>query len=89
MRALASFVATAALFLGLAACKQGEGEYCQINDDCKDGLVCAPTTSTCQAPADVINEDAGIDAQPIDGGLIDAEQPDAAAPDAGPPDAGP
>ncbi len=61
----------------LGACKQGEGEYCQVNSDCKDGLVCKNQTMTCGP--DVAGGDAGSepdarppDAQPIDASLIDA-----------------
>ena len=53
-------------------CKQGVGEVCQINDDCKSGLVCNPGTMRCQEPA-----------SSIDAGDIDARAPyDAAGPDA-------
>ena len=41
--ALSSLVA-----IGLiASCKQGEGERCQVDDDCEDPLVCAQATMTC------------------------------------------
>lgn len=76
----------AALVLALAGCKQGEGEYCQIDDDCAGGLVCAPLTDTCEQSAGP-GIDGGIDAPPIDAPPIDAEEPDAepdAAPDAEP-----
>lgn len=65
----------AAALLALAACKQGQGEYCQIDKDCEDGLVCAPITDTCERSAAAPQVDAGPD----------AELPDAAPPDAGPP----
>lgn len=28
------------LTVGLAGCKQGEGERCQVNSDCQDDLIC-------------------------------------------------
>ncbi len=65
----------AAALLSLTACKQGEGEYCQVNADCKDGLVCAQITDTCEKSASAPDVDAGPD----------AEIPDAAPPDAAPP----
>ena len=56
----------------ISACKQGEDERCQIDDDCESGLICNVATQKC--------------AQTI-GGDIDASVPDGpdAAPDA-PPD---
>jgi hypothetical protein len=59
-----------ALVLG---CKQGEGERCQVNADCDDGLICNQATNPprCQ--------------QPSSSGGIDATVPDI-FPDA-PPDA--
>ena len=38
---------------GLAACKEGEGSRCQIDSDCKSGLVCNRATDTCQDSADI------------------------------------
>ena len=65
----------ASLALVLASCKQGEGEVCQIDDDCESGLECNAGTMRCQHPgADF------ADAAP---------QPDAGIPDASFPDAGP
>jgi hypothetical protein len=46
----------------LAACKQGQGDRCQVNDDCEAGLVCNKAKNTCQS-------DDGGDA---DAGIIDA-----------------
>ena len=34
--------------IGVTACKQGEGDICQINDDCEDGLICNAATGRCQ-----------------------------------------
>jgi len=49
MRRLLIALSLTALFtLGLvASCKQGEGERCQVDDDCEDPLVCAQATQTC------------------------------------------
>ncbi len=76
----------------LSACKQGDGERCQVNDDCEDGLTCSSATQTCEERASATPIDATVpDAEPSDA-AIDAIQPDAppdapdAAPDA-PPDA--
>lgn len=59
-----AFGLTAVFALALvASCKQGEGERCQVNEDCEDGLVCAQATQTC-ADNDT---SAGIDAMaPMD-----------------------
>lgn len=51
-------------FLAAPACKQGEGEICQIDSDCKDNLVCNAATGRCQARGQV-GPDAGT---PPDGG---------------------
>ena len=69
----------AALALALAACKQGEGEVCQIDDDCESGLECNAGTMRCQKPGANF-----ADAAP----QPDAGDPDASPPDAGDPDAG-
>jgi hypothetical protein len=53
----------------LAACKQGQGDRCQVDDDCESGLVCNKAKNTCQS-----DEGGNIDA-----GIIDAA---ADAPDA-------
>ena len=47
----------AALLLGpLAGCSQDEGEPCQLDRDCADGLICdigrGSSRGTCQDPAD-------------------------------------
>ena len=60
-RLVIAFGLTGLIALGLvAACKQGEGERCQVDDDCEDPLVCAQATQTC---ADN-NTSAGLDAMP-------------------------
>ncbi len=33
--------------IAFVACKQQEGERCQVDDDCEDPLVCAQATLTC------------------------------------------
>ena len=70
--------------LGLNACKQSEGEICQINDDCSSGLICNAATGKCQTPgAGVIDGGPLIDASQIDAPPIDAavDAPVDAAPD--------
>ena len=81
------YVAFALTLLALPACKQGEGERCQVDSDCQSGLVCAPSTRTCEHGIDEPHEpspdalpidasiDGGIDAMPIDAmpdAMIDA-----------------
>jgi hypothetical protein len=47
--AIPTFLLGAALFSGLlvlGACKQMEGERCQIDDDCADGLYCELSGNT-------------------------------------------
>lgn len=43
-----------------AACKQGEGERCQVNADCEDGLDCNIAKGTCQGNDVKVNGDADI-----------------------------
>lgn len=73
-----TIVALSLVFAGavsLGACKQKEGEICQIDNDCESGLVCNAATGRCQTPGQ-----AGVDAGP--NGPVDA------AVDAPPADAG-
>ncbi len=86
MRRRPGFVSFVALLLALSVfgCKQGEGETCQIDTDCKDDLECVleNTNMVCRNPGDTPPDiDAGpdIDATPV----IDA----APTPDAIPVDA--
>lgn len=55
-------IALVATLTTIAACKQGEGERCQVNDDCDPPLVCNQAKSTCESTS---------------GGGFDAEVPDA------------
>lgn len=65
---LISFFALLAM-LSLAGCKQGKGEHCQIDSDCKDGLKCVPGA----------NDERICGGGAVDGGPgIDAATPDAA-----------
>ena len=58
----------------LVGCRSGEGERCQIDDDCRDPLVCNIAKNTCQDPGVSTSQDADIPPQPDAG--IDAP-PDA------------
>ncbi len=44
----------------VASCKQGEGQRCQVDDDCESGLVCAQATHLCATS----ETSGGIDALP-------------------------
>jgi hypothetical protein len=87
VKALLRFVLLLAL---LAACKQGENERCQIDDDCDDGLQCSNnricvSDTVSMTPDSTTLTDARPDGPVVDGGP-DAETvdgPDAAS-DAGP-----
>ncbi len=61
-RLLLALAAAGVLGGAFAACKQGKGDRCQIDDDCTSGLVCNKATNTCQETT---------------GGGIDATVPDA------------
>ena len=87
------FVIVAFLALG-AGCKQGEGDRCQIDDDCEGTLVCSTSEHVCRSTTSSPSVDAMVDARsPADAGpdgradaaRVDASGPDAAtAPDAAP-----
>jgi hypothetical protein len=55
-------IAGALVALTLLACSQGEGESCQANRDCEDGLFCVLAANSprgvCRSPED-IDEDMG------------------------------
>ena len=74
----------------LAACKQGEGEHCQVDSDCKGSLVCSRNLRVCVVdPGGAV--DAAVDehdAAPADAWPIDAPPAPPDAPPA-PPDAMP
>ena len=72
----ASGLALACLF-ALSACKQGEGEVCQVNTDCEVGLTCNSTTGLCQRTTSSV--DAGVSDE-----TLSEEAPDKAAGQAGP-----
>jgi hypothetical protein len=88
MRRAAVVVSSLVLAL-VGACKQGEGQRCQINDDCASGLICT-TQGICGTSNDS-TADAGpppdardqIDASELDAGdTVDADVSDADLPDA-------
>ena len=86
----ASGLTVALAFLALTGCKQGEGEICQVNNDCQAGLTCNSITGLCQSDNPVtpdpdagVTPDAGelaVDAAPA----IDAAPTVDATPDAAP-----
>ena len=67
---LKSLAVSGLLALSLVGCKQGEGDVCQITEDCEDGLECNAGTRRCQEPGTVAPPDA---APPS----VDAATPDA------------
>ncbi|HEY8146309.1 MAG TPA: hypothetical protein VIG06_26690 [Kofleriaceae bacterium] len=74
---LRAFLGSSLLVVSLASCKQGEGEVCQIDDDCETGLECNAGTMRCQSPgADRADASPRVDAGPPDAG-VDAGVPDA------------
>ncbi len=56
----------------VAACRQGEGDRCQVNADCESPLVCNQATQTCAKTSG-----GGIDAEVPDPPMADAALPDA------------
>jgi hypothetical protein len=82
---LRAFVACLLLTVWFVSCKQGEGEVCQIDDDCENGLECNAGTMRCQSPgADRADASPRADAGPEDAGSPDAAVFDAAVFDAPP-----
>ncbi|HET6611751.1 MAG TPA: hypothetical protein VFG83_07175 [Kofleriaceae bacterium] len=89
------------LALCAGGCKQGEGDHCQIDNDCEQGLECNAATQECQAPGSSVPDaapepeidGATTDAAPVDAAPVDASTTDAppvdAGPDAAPPDSMP
>jgi hypothetical protein len=54
------------VLVGIGSCKQGEGQRCQIQDDCEEGLLCNVGEGVCRAASSE---------------AIDAELPEAPPPD--------
>jgi len=80
---ITSFAIVASLG-ALSACKQGQGDRCQVNDDCESPLVCNKAKNTCENGTGG-DQDAGIiDAIPQSDAGVDAPQdaPRDAMPDA-------
>lgn len=75
---LRAILGSALLAVSFASCKQGEGEVCQIDDDCESGLECNAGTMRCQSPgADRADAAPQVDAGPPDAGSPDATEYDA------------
>ncbi len=66
-RALGAVALVIGIGTWVAACKQEEGDRCQVNTDCSGGLVCNQATQTCAKPGG-----GGIDADVPDGPPADA-----------------
>jgi len=60
---LAGALSAAALLLalGVASCKQGEGQRCQVQSDCEAGLQCNVGEGVCRSAS---SNTADIDAEP-------------------------
>jgi len=84
LRALALLSLVLASAAGIAACKQGEGQRCQVTEDCDDNLVCNQATKQCST-----STGGGIDATVPDGPPADAAEIDAPSVDAPSIDASP
>ncbi len=71
----AALLAVALPLLGvMASCKQGEGQRCQVQSDCEDGLTCNVGEGVCRATST-----SAVDALPPPDAAIDApvDAPDA------------
>jgi len=58
---VASLAAVGLALGGVASCKQGEGERCQVQRDCAAGLVCNVGEGVCRSAS---SNTADIDAEP-------------------------
>ena len=72
-----AIAACSAASLTVAACKQGEKERCQIDDDCEEGLECAPATQTCEDTGVTGGIDAMLPTDALDAPMADAPSADA------------
>ena len=71
LRTILPFAAIAIAVAAWSACKQEEGERCQIDEDCSDGLICNKATQQCARTGG-----GGIDATvPIDGPEVPSDVP--------------
>ena len=78
-----------ALFF-MSGCKQLEGERCQMDSDCEEGLICCVIGNVSCQPRGKCNFDAGTDSAPkVDAPIVDAPLLDAPLLDAPPADAPP
>jgi hypothetical protein len=60
---IASLSLSALVLGGIASCKQGEGERCQVNADCEEGLACNVGEGVCRG-SESKQIDAELDAMP-------------------------
>ena len=76
-----------ALFF-MSGCKQLEGERCQMDSDCEEGLICCVIGNVSCQPRGKCNFDAGTDSAPkVDAPIVDAPLLDAPLLDAPPAEA--
>lgn len=74
---LCCLVAVAVIGLQTAGCQSGEGERCQVDDDCVQPLRCNKTKNTCETSSGFEEDadlpiDAPVDAPPDMPPMIDA-----------------
>ncbi len=61
------------LCLVLAACKSGQGDRCQVTDDCDAPLVCSKARNVCESVDSTSDIDGSVpDAPPADASVGDA-----------------
>lgn len=71
-RILCIGIVAGGLSAALVSCKQARGDRCQVDDDCRDGLICNKATDTCQETGGGGDIDATIPPELIDAGAMDA-----------------
>jgi hypothetical protein len=67
--ALALISVSSAFAFGIAGCKQGSGERCQVDADCADGLKCSQSEPKTCGGDNMVQEDAIPPPQPVDAAI--------------------
>lgn len=71
----ASLLALAGSVVTVAGCKQGQGDRCQVSDDCEPPLVCNTAKNTCETGTGTGFDADIIDAVPADAAVDAVDAP--------------
>lgn len=84
MKMMLALVSLLLLAVGGAGCKQAEGERCQIDSDCDDGLICCDESGS----GGICKPKSKCGQTPTDAGTDGTVTPEAGTKEAGTPDTG-